>query len=202
MQMKMKLSSVSRYMIWSYSHVACLVTCYTLRHTHTNAFVSPISRERREGRWMDETNMGQMEREGEYGKHTRTGMGAKRERRGWAEPSRAFNHCGIWYASLPVIPFGILPPGFLEYHTVHRSSQRERMNSNIHIHIAKLACTELHMYAAETNLCVNTTCARTWLYPCTCTIHAQSFQTRIIISPLLMLIRLVCVYVCVTIKEK
>ena len=51
----------------------------------------------------------------------------KKKGRGGDQWRRAFSHSGIPYASLPMIPSGILP--LLEYHTVTRSSRREGVNS-------------------------------------------------------------------------
>lgn len=140
--MQIKLSSVSWYMMWSYSHGACLLTCYTLRDTHTNAFVSQhISKggkKKREGKWMDKggqrwTRDRGRERERvskggtpglKGGEEAGSGEKVKRERRRSVESRRAFSHSGILCAPPSHDPIWDSATRVLgEYHTVHRSSQ-------------------------------------------------------------------------------
>lgn len=93
------------------------------------------------------------------------------------ESRRAFSHSGILYASLPMIPFGILPLVFLEYHTVPRSSQRRGCMAYRKTQITKHTCMRLHMYVAETNICADMktiTCATTWLNQSTCVLKICS----------------------------
>lgn len=74
---------------------------------------------------------GKGERESKGGtpglKGVKLGGVRKKKGRGGDQWRRAFSHSGIPYASLPMIPSGILP--LLEYHTVTSSSQREGVNS-------------------------------------------------------------------------
>lgn len=161
--MQMKLSSVSWYTMWSYSHGACLVTCYTLRDTHTNAFVSQhISKEgekkrgQMNGQGWAEMNTGQRERErvskggtpGLKGGREEAGWGekVKRERRRSVESRRAFSHSGILRASPSHDPIWDSATRVLgEYHTVHRSSQegahrKTHTNHTAYMHRAAHVC--------------------------------------------------------------